>query len=117
MNEQTREQKMDAARVRMAELAAKFLDRSDGDVASMRSGLGRMAAGDATAVGDIQHLAHRMAGTGATLGFESVSDAAHRLEKLAEGCARGASPDDATRARFAEAVEALAAELHKHRGG
>lgn len=117
MNEQTREQKMDAARARMAELAAKFLDRTEGDIAAMRDALGRMALGDASAVGEIRHLAHRMVGTGATLGFESLSDGAQVLEKLAEDCAPGASPDEATRAKFVAALDALAGQLRKQRGG
>ena len=66
VNEHSREQKMDAARARMAELAAKFLDRTDGDLESMRGSLHRLATGDAAPVGDNRHLAHRMVGTGAT---------------------------------------------------
>jgi len=115
MNELTREQKMDAARARMAELARKFLDRTDGDIASMRSGIGRMAS-DTNALADIRHLAHRMVGTGATLGFESLSGFAHEIEKLAESCAPGVLPDDSTRRQIADAVNALDTEFRKQRG-
>jgi chemotaxis protein histidine kinase CheA len=117
MNELTREQKMEAARVRMAELAAKFLERSDADIQSMRAGLARLASGDAAALGEVRHLAHRMAGTGATLGFEPLSELARRLEQLADGCEDGAIPDESARSGLAGAVDALAGELVRQRGG
>jgi chemotaxis protein histidine kinase CheA len=117
MNGQTREQKEGNARSRLAELAAKFLDRTDGDIAAMRASVGRMASGDPAAVDDIRHLAHRMVGTGATLGFDSLSGLAHHLEKLAESRAPGAEPDEAACAQYAAALDALAADLRKLRGG
>jgi chemotaxis protein histidine kinase CheA len=116
MNEQNPEQKMDAARARMAELAEKFLERTHGDIASMRSGLARMASGDTNALGDIQHLAHRMVGTGATLGFESLSGLAHHLEKLTEDCGAVALPDESARRQLADALDALERDFRKQRG-
>ena len=53
MNELSREEKAAAAKQRMAELAAKFLNRTRADIESMRDGLARLAAGEAGAVGDI----------------------------------------------------------------
>jgi HPt (histidine-containing phosphotransfer) domain-containing protein len=100
-----------AAQARLNELAAKFLDRTTGDIASMRQDLGRLAAGDAAAILDLRHLAHRMVGTGATLGFESLSGCARRIEVLTESCAPGVVPDEPLQAQLAEALEALAAEL------
>jgi hypothetical protein len=42
-------------------------------------------AGDANALAEIRHLAHRMAGTGATLGFETLgARAAGIAEQLTE---------------------------------
>jgi HPt (histidine-containing phosphotransfer) domain-containing protein len=116
MNEVTREQKMAAARSRMAELAAKFLDRTVTDLASMRDGLGKLSAGDAAGLGEIRHLAHRMVGTGATLGFDALSDCAHCIEQLAESCAPGAMPDEGLREQLAGALDRLAAELRQQRG-
>lgn len=115
MSELTREQKMDAARARMAELAAKFLDRTEGDIASMRESLGRLGSGETAALGDIRHLAHRMVGTGATLGFESLSERAHRIEMLAESCPPGAPPDQSLRERLTEALDALDTEFRRQR--
>jgi chemotaxis protein histidine kinase CheA len=115
MNELTRDQKLAAARSRMAELAAKFLERTAGDIASMRARLEQMSSGDAAALADIRHLAHRMVGTGATLGFESLSDSAHRIEQLAENCAAGSLPEEATREQLADAIDRLGAVFAEQR--
>jgi chemotaxis protein histidine kinase CheA len=118
MNEpdSTRDQKLAATRVRMAELASRFLDRTEVDIASMRSGLGRLASGDAGPLNEIRHLAHRMVGTGATLGFESLSERARAIERLTEGCTAGVVPDDATRAQLLDALDALCDEFSRQLG-
>jgi HPt (histidine-containing phosphotransfer) domain-containing protein len=109
MNELTREQKLAAARSRMAELAAKFLERTAADVAAMRDALAR--PGDVADIAQIRHLAHRMVGTGATLGFDSLSECAQRIEQLAEGCAPGSMPDPGTREQLGHALDRLGNEL------
>jgi len=111
MNDRTTEQKMEVARARMAELATKFLVRTDADIAAMRGGLGRLASGDVNGLADIRHLAHRMVGTGATLGFESLSGHARHIEKLTEVFAPGALPDERWRMQVAAEIDALATEL------
>jgi HPt (histidine-containing phosphotransfer) domain-containing protein len=111
VSQQTREDKASAAKVRMAELAVKFLNRTQADIATMRSGLSRLAAGDMDALGEIRHLAHRMVGTGATLGFEAISERARVVEQLAESCAPGSRPDESCRAALADALHALDAEF------
>lgn len=111
---QTREEKAAAARARMAELAGKFIERSATDIAAMRENLSKLESGDSQRLAEIRHLAHRMVGTGATLGFESLSDHALRIEQLAESCGAGAC-DDITRARIAAAIEALDTEYQRQR--
>ena len=115
MNELSREEKTAATRARLAELSVKFLNRTQADIATMRDALTRIAAGEAGAVGDIQHLAHRMVGTGAPMGFESMSERAYTLEQLAGSCAPGTLPDDACRTGLAEALNALEAEFRNLR--
>jgi HPt (histidine-containing phosphotransfer) domain-containing protein len=110
MNE-AREEKVAAARARMAELTAKFSARSVRDLAAMRDGLARLNAGQIDALGDIRHLAHRMCGTGATLGFEALSDCAARVEQLTESCPVGTLPDPAARMQLGIGIEVLGAEL------
>jgi chemotaxis protein histidine kinase CheA len=111
---QTREEKEAAARVRLAELTTRFLIRTESDLAAMRADLSR-AGEQAEAIGTIRHLAHRMVGTGATLGFESISECAHRVELLAESCAPGTLPDERTRVELAGALDALEAEYRRQR--
>lgn len=105
-------EKVAAARARMAELATKFVTRSTNELATLRELLAQEGQGG---FAEIEHLAHRMAGTGATLGFDQLAEHAMRIETIAD--ARKASPiDDATRAEIATEVEAIEAELKKLRG-
>jgi HPt (histidine-containing phosphotransfer) domain-containing protein len=104
-----------AAQARLGELGAKFLDRTSGDIDSMREDLGRVAGGDVAAIGHIRHLAHRMVGTGATLGFDSLSELARRIETLPERCAPGDLPGEPLREQLADAVDALALDLRRLR--
>lgn len=115
MNELSREEKAAAAKVRMAELATKFLTRTQADIETMRHALTRLAAGEAAALADIRHLAHRMVGTGATLGFDRISERAYTIEQLTESCAPGLLPDDACQTGLAEALNALDSEYRSLR--
>jgi HPt (histidine-containing phosphotransfer) domain-containing protein len=105
------EDKVAAARARMAELAGKFIERSIGELETMRAAVAALKTGDPRSLGDIRHLAHRMAGTGATLGFETFSDRALDVEQLAERQAPGVAPDAAALGRFEAAMHALENEL------
>jgi HPt (histidine-containing phosphotransfer) domain-containing protein len=107
-------QGLSEAKTRLAELATKFLDRTDGDLASMRLDLARLASGVA-GTAEIRHLAHRMVGTGATLGFESLSDCARRIELLAESITPDEPPDEQACAALGMAMDALDAELRRLR--
>jgi chemotaxis protein histidine kinase CheA len=108
---QARDDKAAAARLRMAELAAKFLERSRRDLEVMRDTLAKLAAGESAALGDIRQLAHRLCGTGATLGFETLGECAARVERLAEPGPAGTLPDRGTLTRLGAGIEALAGEL------
>lgn len=106
--EQLREERVAAARARMIELSTKFVDRTKTELQTLRKALG---AGDAAAIVEIRYLAHRMAGTGATLGFENLADHAMRVEAVCDRQAGAASLDPAARDEIATAVEAIDAEL------
>ena len=112
----TREQKMAAARARMAELAAKFIERTRGDLRTMRSDLAKVGAGDASALAEIRHLAHRMAGTGATLGFEALGERASGTEALIDALPGGTLPDPQTIDRLAADIGALESQLASDAG-
>ena len=108
---ESREDKAAAARARMAELAGKFLERTRGELTTMRENLAKLAAGDASMLGEIHQLAHRMAGTGATLGFVPLSECAAHIEYLAEIPAPGAVPNAAALAQLSDALDALEKQL------
>jgi HPt (histidine-containing phosphotransfer) domain-containing protein len=110
---ENREEKMAAARTRMAELAAKFIDRTRTDQATMRDDLAKLARGDVGALVEIRHLAHRMAGTGATLGFDALGECASRTEALIDSLPTGVPADAATQARLAAGIAALESQLAK----
>jgi len=103
MNE-SREERIAAAKARMAELATKFLERTAGEIETMRVRLAQ-ASEDSAALAEIRNLAHRACGTGATLGFESLSEYAHRIETLA------AAQPPGTPAEIARAIDEMASEL------
>jgi HPt (histidine-containing phosphotransfer) domain-containing protein len=110
MNE-AREQKMAAAKKRMGELAAKFIERTLRDLRTMRVDLEKVGAGDSAALAEIRHLAHRMAGTGATLGFEALGARAAGAEAMIEALPEGALPDAQTIERLAADIGALESQL------
>lgn len=111
-DKQIRAEKIAAARARMAELATKFVDRTARELVTLRSALARDGNESFEEIG---HLAHRMAGTGATLGFDALADHALRIEVIADS--RKASPiDAATRAEITTEVEGIEGELKKLRG-
>jgi HPt (histidine-containing phosphotransfer) domain-containing protein len=113
-----RQQKMAAAKARLAELAAKFIDRSMSDLRKMRDDLEKLHSGDLSALAEIRHLAHRMAGTGATLGFEALGERAARTEAIIDALPEGVPPDAQTIARLAADIGALESQLANdaHRG-
>jgi HPt (histidine-containing phosphotransfer) domain-containing protein len=105
------EERIAAARTRLAELAEKFIQRTRGELEVMRRSLEGVGSGDAAPLGEILHLAHRISGTGATLGFDGVSERAHQVEKIAAAQTPGAACDAATIERLRQGIDALAAEL------
>lgn len=107
----TPEERVAAARARMAELKEKFIERTQGELQTLRSSFTSLAAGDSAALGTIVQLAHRITGTGATLGLDALSERAQEIEKLGEALAPAAPPDGAMLARLDAAIGALAAEL------
>ena len=109
----TQEEKLAATRARMGELAHKFTERTRGEIEVIRARLVALGAGDSAVLSEIRHLAHRICGTGATLGFEAVAEHAHEIEKLAAAHLPDHQPDAAAMLKLAQAVDALAGELSR----
>jgi HPt (histidine-containing phosphotransfer) domain-containing protein len=112
---QSREDKVAAAKARMAELAAKFVERSSLELGLMRDNLAKLTAGEQgnepEALDSLRHLAHRMSGTGATLGFDSLADCAARIEQLAGSSSTGGLPDADVLNLLEAGIGALGTEL------
>jgi len=108
MNDPTQDQQA-AIRQRMAQLRAQFVKRTQGELASMSGLLERVRQGDAAALRDMELLAHKINGTGATFGFVGISTHAGEIERMvaAEKCA-----SDAERADYvAASLQRLQGEL------
>ena len=110
MNEM-REDKRAAAQTRMAELAQKFIHRSHGDLRLMREALASVVPENAGRLGEIRHLAQRMAGIGATLGFDALGQQALGIETLIESLPNGAVPDAQLLARLSADIGTLESQL------
>src|SRR5688572_13755492 len=100
-----------AAQKRMAELGQLFLDRTLGEIGQMRQGATQLATGDPSPLPQIQHFAHKIRGTGATLGFEAVSDCGAAIETLAIEGATGDVEDPAYLERLRNAIDLLKNEI------
>lgn len=112
----TTDEKVAAMQARLAELTAKFLERTGGDVAAMRAGLARAEQGDGAALEEILHLAHRARGTGATLGLDALSESAQVIESLVSAVVNSI-PEPQMLVRIGSAIDALSLELGKLRPG
>ena len=107
---QTTEERVAAARARLVELRVKLIERTHGELATMRQSLAQLQGGESAELGEIVRLAHRMSGTGATLGLDALGEQAQRVEKLAESLS-SAAIDAGARRTLTAAIESLAAEL------
>ena len=108
---QTTEQRVAAARARMAELTVKFIERTRAELDIMRARLAALDAEGGSALAEIRNLAHRICGTGATLGFEALAEQAHKIEKLAAALSSAVPPDAAMLRHLAGEIDALVGEV------
>jgi HPt (histidine-containing phosphotransfer) domain-containing protein len=98
-------------RIRIDQLAGQFLLRCSRDMVSSREAVARLHTGDANALQELEHLAHRICGTGASLGFESLSACASAIERLAEAQTSSTTPDEQATERLMEYIARLEKEI------
>ncbi len=99
---------------RLTELSAQFLQRTLRDLAGMRELLTGGNAIEGSALKQVERLAHGIRGTGAALGFETVSAGARDIERLAEGNSReGMIADPQVARRLAEHTARLGGVVEK----
>lgn len=97
----------DALQAQLDRLRAKFAAELPQTLAEAEALLAALRAGDAEALKGLRFVAHRLHGTGGTMGFAALSSAAASLEVRLDAClqAGGAGPEDI--AAITEGVSAL----------
>jgi HPt (histidine-containing phosphotransfer) domain-containing protein len=73
----------DELQQKIADIGGRYIQRTAGEIAGLRDLIAKVRAGDAAARKDIEHLAHKIYGSGAMFGFDAVSDQARALELAA----------------------------------
>jgi HPt (histidine-containing phosphotransfer) domain-containing protein len=74
----------DELQQKIADIAGRYIQRTAGEIGGLRELIAKVREGNATAVKDIEHLAHKIYGSGSMFGFEAVSDRARELELAAK---------------------------------
>lgn len=69
---------------RIAQLRLLFLKRTVDELSQLQHLTARAEGGEMQSLRDIEQLAHKIAGTSMTFGFESISQRARALEQLLE---------------------------------
>jgi HPt (histidine-containing phosphotransfer) domain-containing protein len=70
-------------RQQIADIAVRYIKRTQGELGLLREALAAIRAGDADAPKQLERLAHKIHGSGAMFGFDAISEHAHEIEKLA----------------------------------
>lgn len=86
----------DALQAQLDRLRAKFAAELPQKLAEAEALLAALRAGDGEALKGLRFVAHRLHGTGGTMGFAALSLAAAALEARLDACleAGGAGPED-----------------------
>lgn len=99
---------------RLKQLGEQFLQRTSREAASMQGLLAQLRNGDASAFDQLRHLSHKIHGTGATLGFNSISDYAGKVELLLDRhCAADMTRDAQAFDRLSGDVKSLESEVEQ----
>jgi HPt (histidine-containing phosphotransfer) domain-containing protein len=103
-------------RQQIADIAVRYIKRTQGELGLLRETLAAVRTGDADASKQLERLAHKIHGSGAMFGFDAISEHAHEIEKLAGSGERDA---DAL-AKIEQSLQALETEVEaiaKQQGG
>lgn len=69
---------------KLEEMGTRYLKRTLGELSRLGELLGTLRSGDESALKEIEQLAHKIYGSGAMFGFDSVSASARELELAAQ---------------------------------
>jgi HPt (histidine-containing phosphotransfer) domain-containing protein len=103
-------------RLRMTQLSRKFLQRARTETVFLHEMIERPHSGNAATIDQLEHLAHRIHGSGMTFGFPAVGKCAAEIEHwIAEFKLRTPSTETAMepelRQRLLECARRLAQEI------
>ena len=85
MNEQEKLQQQ------LAQIGTRYLTRTISEMPRMHELLNLSLTGSPAMLKDLEHLAHKIHGSGAMFGFDTLSDRAAEVEHLAASLAKGAA--------------------------
>jgi HPt (histidine-containing phosphotransfer) domain-containing protein len=74
----------DELQQKIADIGSRYIQRTAGEIAGLRELIARVRDGNVAAIKDIEHLAHKIYGSGSMFGFDAVSDQARALELAAK---------------------------------
>jgi HPt (histidine-containing phosphotransfer) domain-containing protein len=69
---------------KIADIGGRYIKRTAAEIAGLRDLIEQVRSGNAAACKEIEHLAHKIYGSGAMFGFEAVSEQARALELAAK---------------------------------
>jgi HPt (histidine-containing phosphotransfer) domain-containing protein len=73
----------------MAKIGSRYLARTLGELQRMQELLNAVLSGSPAMLKDLEHLAHKIHGSGAMFGFDTLSDHAGQVEHLAGFLGKG----------------------------
>lgn len=77
----------DELQQKIADIGGRYIQRTAGELAGLRESIAKVRAGNNAALKEIEHLAHKIYGSGSMFGFEAVSEQARELELVARDTA------------------------------
>jgi HPt (histidine-containing phosphotransfer) domain-containing protein len=95
-------------------IRVSFLQHTRGELPLLLDLLGTIGAGDSTGLVELQYIAHRIHGSGATFNFSAISENAGQLENMLEvlmGASAASVVQPRDLHRLAECGRRLAAEI------
>ena len=81
-------------RQQMAQIGVRYLSRTLGELRRMQDLLHAALSGTPALFKDLEHLAHKIHGSGAMFGFDALSDRAGEIEHIAGFLVKGEGADE-----------------------
>jgi HPt (histidine-containing phosphotransfer) domain-containing protein len=97
----------------MAQIGVRYLGRTLGELQRMHELLHSALNGSPAMLKDLEHLAHKIHGSGAMFGFDALSDTAGEVEHIAGVLGKGEGPEHYKALSESELQERLRAAVAK----